>query len=95
MLRCSKTSTAGKKRTVFVFPFFDVCFFVFFFFFLFRYWGHEHRCLVYDTELHGLRKGRCIGHAAMPEIMVRREEKKGRGREKGSQEEEGEGKGKR
>ncbi len=36
-----------------------------------RYWGHEHRCLVYDTPLHSLRKARCVGHAAMPEIDER------------------------
>jgi hypothetical protein len=31
------------------------------------YWGHEHRCVVYDKhELYGLH-GRCIGHSGFPE----------------------------
>jgi len=31
------------------------------------YWGHEHRCLLYDPHpAHGFR-GRCVGHAGFPE----------------------------
>ena len=31
------------------------------------YWGHEHRCLLYDKHAkHGFR-GRCVGHAGFPE----------------------------
>jgi hypothetical protein len=29
------------------------------------FWGHEHRLAVYD-ECQGLRRGRCLGHAAVP-----------------------------
>jgi hypothetical protein len=34
------------------------------------YWGHEHRCVLYDPHpTYGFR-GRCVGHAAFPEFRV-------------------------
>ena len=31
------------------------------------YWGHEHRCLMYDPHPEHQFHGRCVGHAAFPE----------------------------
>jgi hypothetical protein len=31
------------------------------------YWGHEHRCLLYDAHPTHRFFGRCVGHAAFPE----------------------------
>jgi hypothetical protein len=32
------------------------------------YWGHEHRCLLYDPHPQYKFYGRCVGHAAFPEV---------------------------
>jgi hypothetical protein len=33
------------------------------------YWGHEHRCLLYDPHSSGIR-GRCVGHGGFPEFKA-------------------------
>ena len=36
------------------------------------YWGHEHRCVIYDaSELAGGALGRCVGHSGYPEKRLR------------------------
>jgi hypothetical protein len=34
------------------------------------YWGHEHRCIVYDTHPGWGLKGRCIGHSGYPYYRI-------------------------
>jgi hypothetical protein len=34
------------------------------------YWGHEHRCVVYDTHPGWALKGRCIGHSGYPYFRI-------------------------